>query len=45
MNSALASSGLDSAIARIDHWYEANPSRANLPVIGAAWLAIVKGQS
>jgi hypothetical protein len=39
---ALDMSSIDSAIAKIDQWYGANPSRKNAPVLGVIWLGIVK---
>jgi hypothetical protein len=44
MNQALSLESIDAAIAKIDAWYKANPSRLDLPVLGVVWLGLVKGQ-
>jgi hypothetical protein len=33
---------VDGAIAKIDAWFEANPSRRGAPVLGVVWLSLVK---
>ena len=33
---------LDQVSDRITHWYEANPDRKSLPVMGVLWIDIVK---
>jgi hypothetical protein len=36
---------VDGAIAGIDGWYEANPSRRDAPVLGVVWLSLVKAKA
>ena len=36
---------VDGAIARIDAWFEANPSRRDAPVLGVVWLSLVKAKA
>jgi hypothetical protein len=44
INNALSLQSIDTAIAKIDAWYKANPSRLDLPVLGVVWLGLVKGK-
>ena len=36
---------VDGAIAKIDAWFEANPSRHGAPVLGVIWLSLVKAKA
>jgi hypothetical protein len=44
MGSGLSAQSIDTAIGRIDKWYKDNPSRADFPVLGVVWQAIVKSR-
>jgi hypothetical protein len=39
---AVAGMTLDDVSGRITRWYEANPGRRNMPVMGVIWLDLVK---
>lgn len=42
---ALGDLTIDDMLKRIDHWYQANPSRLDTPVIAVIWLDMVKPAS
>jgi hypothetical protein len=42
LDEAVDAGTLDQAIAKIDQWYAANPSRVGTPVLGVVWLTLVK---
>jgi hypothetical protein len=45
LTDALDAMTVDGAIAGIDGWFEANPSRQDAPVLGVVWLALVKAKA
>ncbi len=41
MDSALDADTINTAVDKIDAWYDANPSREGVPVIGVIWMHMV----
>jgi hypothetical protein len=41
MTAALDSLTLDEISGRVSRWYEANPGRRNMPVMGVIWIDMV----
>jgi hypothetical protein len=44
MSNGLSAQSIDTAIGKIDQWYQNNPSRADFPVLGVVWQALVKSR-